>query len=260
LGYYNFAYTLMLYPLQAVTWNLGRVLFPSFSQMQDDAERFGRAYLRACAAIAFVTFPLMAGMTVLAPEFIAVLLGPKWRPVAPVLRILAPVGMLQSIISTVGNIYMAMGKTNVMFRWSLLFTGLTVMGFVVGLHWGISGVASAYAIVVLLTLVPVLWIPFRLIHLRLADLWTALWPVSRATAAMAVATAAFRRLALGSMHLPPVVSLMVFVPFGAAVYFAIMYWRSRQLLTEFVTLARAGLGAFGGVSRRSANTSDVVRP
>jgi PST family polysaccharide transporter len=245
LAYYNFAYTLMLYPLQTITWNLGRVLFPAFAQMQDDPERFRRAYLRACTAIAFVTFPLMAGVTALAPEFIAVLLGPKWRPVAPVLRILAPVGMVQSIASTVGHIYMAMGKTAVMFRWSLLFTGLTLTGFVIGLHWGIGGVASAYAIVVLLTLAPTLWIPFRLIHLRIADLWIALWPITRATAAMAIATVALRRLVLGSAHLPAALALPAFASFGAGTYFAVLYWWNRPLLTELMMLARSGLGVIG---------------
>jgi uncharacterized integral membrane protein len=62
---------------------------------------------------------------------------------------------------------------------------------------------------------------------------------------MAVATVAFRRLLLGSIHLPAVVALLVFVPFGAAIYFGVMYWRSRQLLAEFTALVRDGLGVFG---------------
>ena len=244
LAYYGFAYNLMLYPLQAVSWTLGRVLFPAFVQMQEDPERFRRAYLRACAAIAFVTFPLMAGVTALAPEFIAVLLGPKWRPVAPVLRILAPVGIVQSITSTVGYIYMAMGKTGVMFQWGLISTGITVTGFVIGLHWGITGVASAYAIVTLLTLVPVFWVPFRFIRLPVRNLWIALWPITRATATMAIAIVALRRLVPGSMHLPAVLALLVFVPFGAVIYFAMMYWRNKSLLVEFFTLARSATGVF----------------
>lgn len=244
LAYYNFAYTLMLYPLQTISWTMGRVLFPAFAQMQDDLERFGRAYLRACAAIAFVTFPLMAGATALAPELIAVLLGPKWRPVAPLVRILAPVGMVQSIGTTTGYIYMAMGKTSTMFRWSLVSTGLTVAGFVIGLHWGVGGVASSYAIVTLLTLFPVFWIPFRFIRLRVRDLWIALWPITSATAAMAIATAALRWLVLGSIRLPAALALLVFVPFGAAIYLATMYWRNKALLVEFLALARSGIGVF----------------
>ena len=244
LAYYNFAYTLMLYPLQTISWTMGRVLFPAFAQMQDDLERFGRAYLRACAAIAFVTFPLMAGATALAPELIAVLLGPKWRPVAPLVRILAPVGMVQSIGTTTVYIYMAMGKTSTMFRWGLISTGLTVAGFVIGLHWGVAGVASSYAIVTLLTLFPVFWIPFRFIRLRVRDLWIALWPITSATAAMAIATAALRWLVLGSIRLPAALALLVFVPFGAAIYLATMYWRNKALLVEFLALARSGIGVF----------------
>ena len=252
LGYYGFAYNLMLYPVQAITWTLGRVLLPAFSQMQDDCDRFGRAYLRACAGIAFVTFPLMAGVTLLTPEFIAVLLGPKWKPVVPVLRILAPVGMVQSVVATTGHIYIAMGKTDALFKWGLAASAITVAGFVVGLHWGILGVASAYAIVSLLLLFPVFWIPFQIIRLPMRNLWIALWPIIQATVAMAAAVGGLRWLVLRSTHLPAALALLVFVPFGAAVYFAMMYWRSRELLADFVMVARAGLGEFGRFRLRPA--------
>jgi len=242
LAYYNFAYNLMLYPVQMIGSTLGRVLFPAFARMQEDQERFGRAYLRACAAIAFVTFPLMAGVSALAPEVIAVIL-PKWHPVAPLLRILAPVGMVQSLTMTTGFIYMAMGKTGAMFRWSIISTGITVAGFAIGLHWGLPGVASSYAMVTLLTLIPAFWIPFRFIRLRVRDLWSALWPIIRAVAAMTLVTVALRRIVLG-WHSSPLLALLILVPFGAASYFAIMYWRNRALLVEYFTLLRSAMDVF----------------
>jgi PST family polysaccharide transporter len=253
LAYYGFAYNLMLFPVQGISWTVGRVLLPALAQMQDDCDRFGRAYLRACAAIAFVAFPLMAGVTLLTPEFIAVLLGPKWKPVVPVLRILAPVGMVQSVITTTGQIYTAMGKTDTLFKWGLASTAITVAGFVVGLRWGIIGVASAYAVVMFLLLVPTFWIPFHIIHLPMRNLWIALWPVVQATVVMSATVGGLRWLVLGSTRLPAFFVLLVCAGFGAAIYFAMMYWRSRQLLADFVMLARAGLGVFGRVRLRPAN-------
>jgi PST family polysaccharide transporter len=148
-----------------------------------------------------------------------------------------------------------MGKTQVMFRWGMIATGITVAGFIIGLHWGIMGVATSYAIVMLLTLIPTFALPFRLIRLRVLDLWIALWPITRAATAMGVATMAFRRLVMASMPLPPVVALLVFVPFGAAIYFALMYWWNKPMLVEFFGLARSGLGILGGGRRRGANAA-----
>ena len=45
LGYYTMAYRLMLYPLQNVSQVIGRVIFPVFSQVQEDEARFRRGYL-----------------------------------------------------------------------------------------------------------------------------------------------------------------------------------------------------------------------
>ena len=64
------------------------------------------------------------------------------------------------------------------------------------------------------------------------------------TAAMAIATAALRWLVLGSIRLPAALALLVFVPFGAAIYLATMYWRNKALLVEFLALARSGIGVF----------------
>ena len=100
------------------------------------------------------------------------------------------------------------------------------------------------AIVTLLMLFPVFRIPFRFIRLWVRDLWVALWPITRSTAAMAIATVALRRLILGSIRLPTVLALLIFVPFGAVIYFAMMYWRNKALLVESLTLARTAIGVF----------------
>jgi len=68
-----------------------------------------------------------------------VLLGPHWAPAVPVLRILAPIGLLQSLTTITGQIYMATGATRAMFRWGTLFSAVLVAGFVQvcpGASWG----------------------------------------------------------------------------------------------------------------------------
>ena len=252
LAYYAWAYNLMLYPLQAIGGTLGRALLPALAQMQGDHDRLGRAYLRSCAAIGFVTFPVMAGVTLLAPEFIAVLLGAKWKPIVPVLRILAPVGMVQSL-QTTSYLYSAIGRTDVMFKWGLAYTAITVASFFLGVHWGIVGVASAYAVVSFLLLIPGFWVPFQLIHLPIRNLWIALWPIIQATVVMSVAVSLLRWLVLASPSLPAFLVLLGCASFGGAIYFATMYWRSRPLLEEFVMLARAGTSVFGRLRLRRAS-------
>lgn len=146
LGYYALAYKLMLMPRNAVTNVVTRVLFPAFSRMQDDDERLAKAYLRVCGAIAFVTFPMMAGLAFVAHPFVEVVLGDKWFPAVPLIWILAPLGAISSIQTTVGQIYLAKGRADWMFWWGIVSGVLRVVSFLIGLPWGVVGVAAAYAI------------------------------------------------------------------------------------------------------------------
>lgn len=154
LGVYNLAYNIMLYPLNNVSSVIGRVLFPAMASMKHDTDRLKRAYLKVISFIALVTFPLMAGLTVVANTFVTVVFGNKWSDLAPLLIILAPVGLIQSIVTTVGTIYTVRGTTSLMFKLGSWNAAVTVLSFLVGLPFGVEGVAISYAISNLFTLYP----------------------------------------------------------------------------------------------------------
>ncbi|MBE0596617.1 MAG: MOP flippase family protein, partial [Desulfuromonadales bacterium] len=175
LGYYTLAYRLMLYPLQNISAVVARVMFPVYVRMQDDNARFSRTYLRVAAAVALVTFPLMLGLLALAEPFVLAVFGPSWQPVVLLLQILAPLGIAQAIVPLVGSIYQAKGRTDWMFRWGVVASALFVISFLIGIRWGVIGVALAYAVAFLALSYPAQAIPFRLIGLRVRELMAVLW-------------------------------------------------------------------------------------
>jgi PST family polysaccharide transporter len=175
LGYYSLAYRIMLYPLQAIYRVIGRVIFPLFSQIQSEDARFRQAYLKLVSNIAMITFPVMMMVMVLAKPFVLVLFGPQWLPAVVIVAVLAPIGLIQSAGTTVGVIYQAKGRTDWMFRWGVGVGILVMIAFVVGLRWGILGVAVAYGIVSLLCAYHNFAIPFRLISLPMRELGRVLW-------------------------------------------------------------------------------------
>ena len=186
LGYYSMAYRLMLWPLQNVSAVVGRALFPVLSQLQMDKDRLAEAYVRTIAAIALITAPLMFGFFVLREPLVTVALGERWQPVVGVLTWLVPLGLLQSVGTTVGTLYLATGQTGLMFRWGVLAGLVISAAFVLGMRWGITGVAASYAVASGLLFWPSLVIPFRLVHLRPANVLIRLMPSIVSAAAMAL--------------------------------------------------------------------------
>ncbi len=174
LGYYTLAYRIMFMPIQNITNVVNRITFPVYSKLQDDNHKFRKFYLKVKGYIAFITFPMMAGLTVVSQSFVISLFGNKWEPVALLLMILAPVGFMQSILGLSGNIFRAKGRTDIMLRLGALTSLVYVTSFILGLRWGIYGVAGAYAIAVVVMALPNLVISLNLISMPLVDYFSNL--------------------------------------------------------------------------------------
>jgi O-antigen/teichoic acid export membrane protein len=174
LGYYNLAYRVLLFPVQNIAHVVARVTFPLYARLQDDDAAVRRIYLRVAVAIALVAFPLMITVAIAARPIVLVFFGPAWEPAALLISILAPIGMLQSIGTTVGGIFQAKGRADLLFRWGLMAGVIYMISFATGLRWGAVGVAACYAAAAVLLHYPGLAIPLRLIHLRMSDLVGAL--------------------------------------------------------------------------------------
>jgi len=174
LGFYSLAYQLLLFPLGNISQVLGRVMFPVLSTIQENKREVRYVYLRAIQYIATISFPMMLGLFVLAPQFVRVIFGFQWERSIFLIQILALVGLIQSISHTVGWIYHSQGRTDIQLRWGLFFTIIIVLSFIIGLRWDVEGVTIAYAIATLLLTYPALAIPFRLIKLRVGHFFKQL--------------------------------------------------------------------------------------
>jgi O-antigen/teichoic acid export membrane protein len=220
LGFYQLAYNVMLYAVQNISQVMGRVLFPVFAKVQEDDERFRQAFTKAVSTIAVITFPIMAGIMAVADPFVRAVLGEKWHPVASLLIILAPVGLMQSVVTTVGNIYYAKGRADWLFRWGLLATAVSVGSFFAGLPWGIQGVAVGYLIANLLLIYPAFAVPFRLIDMKMGDFLRPLWPILGFSIVMLVTV---RTLGFLLRLEKPAEQLAILVPAGVFVYASLLF-------------------------------------
>lgn len=177
LGVYSLAYKIMLYPLQNISRTLMNVLFPAFSTLQNDNKKFKKAYLRVIFFISLISFPLMLGLMTTANVLVDVLFGDKWQGLALLLIILAPSGMMRSIFTTVGSILMAKGHTDIQLKLGTVNAILTVTGFIIGLAWGVNGVAFSYLVVNLVMLYPIFYFTWKQIDLSVKEGLSEITPI-----------------------------------------------------------------------------------
>jgi O-antigen/teichoic acid export membrane protein len=146
LGFYTLADKLMRLPLTNVTNITTAVMFPALSAIQHEVDAVKRTYLRATRMIALLTFPMMIGLSVLAQPAILVVYGNKWREAIVLLQLLCYAGMAQSIYNTATWIFLSQGRADILFRLGVYATIVRAAGVVIGVHWGLIGVAWAYVL------------------------------------------------------------------------------------------------------------------
>lgn len=236
LGYYSLAYNILLKPSEAVTTVLLRVLFPILSRTQDDDARFKALYLRACGAIAFVTFPMMLGLTAVAHPFVQVVLGEKWLPAVPLIVILAPVGALQAVWGPVRLLFLAKNRTDWYFRIGVAQSCVMVCAFFAGIPWGTLGVAVAYVVVNLFWLPVWLWLGSKLVTgMRMREFGIELLPYGLLSLVMFFVVLMFEKT-LNSIGVAEPVVLVISVAVGVCVYVGASLMTQPTALTDLARM------------------------
>ena len=174
------------------------------------------------------------------------------------LLVFGPLGALQTLYDPTTLIYTTQGRTDLMFRWQIFASVCYVLSFIVGLHWGILGVATCYAIVWTVLMLPALAIPFRLVGLSLKTFFAALWPsLSYGLVMAAVASGwlyGLRRLGVQNAAVQLVTTAIV----GAVVYVGLMLWRKPAVLGELSsTLAGSGRAPIRKVGRYLSKAANL---
>ncbi|WP_345164542.1 MOP flippase family protein [Nibribacter koreensis] len=217
LGVYSRAYTLMLLPITQITAVITKVMFPALSAIQDDVSKVRSIYIRSITIIAFVTFPMMIGLLIVADSFILSIYGDKWVNVVPILQVLCVVGLVQSITTTVGWIFNSQGKTKVQLRWALFTSTFRCISFFVGIQWGVMGVAMAYMLGTLMLSVPSLFLAGRIIKLQLRDIFDSLLPTTLISVVMGLGVYGVK-LMLINFNLSPIIVLLLLIVTGVTIY------------------------------------------
>jgi PST family polysaccharide transporter len=93
-----------------------------------------------------------------APELLEILFGPQWKPGAPIFQWLGIAGLHQVMSSTTGWLFLSQGRGADLFRLGSYGAVITVASFIIGLHWGVVGVAASYTVANYIALIPLIWI------------------------------------------------------------------------------------------------------
>ena len=179
LGLYSRAYNLLMLPVRQLSGPAGSVAVPAFSRTQDDPERFARFYLRTINLILWISAPVFGFLIVAAQPVIVLVLGDQWREAAPVFQILAISALGQLFFDSTIWLFVSRGQSQQLLKILLIISPIIVAGYVIGLPFGIKGVALSGSLVLLGILPWMLKFAFRGTQLTLLRVGRALlYPIA----------------------------------------------------------------------------------
>lgn len=235
LGLYSVAYNTMFLPVSRISQPLQQVLFSAFAKIQHEPKRLAEAWARGNQVISAVNVPAFLGMAVVAPDFVPVVLGQNWDAAVPVLQFLSLAGVGATLQTLNWSTVQAMGQPGVMLRFRLFSTPVTILAFVIGLHWGVVGVAASFAVSRFVVTPVSTYITCRTLGVSVGYVRGEALVVGLALV-MAVAVAVAR---LGLVHagVPAAARLAIVVPFGILVYGGLLLVAAPTVVSELRSLA-----------------------
>ena len=246
VGVYSVALSLASIPLDKVMSIATQVSFSAFSRTQEDPRALRHGMLRALESASLLAFPIFVGMAAVAPEAIAIFLGPKWTDAVVPFQILCLALPFRAIGLLFAPALFGTGRPRIAVENNAITLGVMSVALVIGVQWGVVGLCVGW----LAGYVPVFFVTshraLAALDIRIGEVVAAIGVPLAATLAMAVGVFGARMLVAET--LPSAVALVSMSLFGAGIYGALMAAFRPQAVRFFWKL---GLGL---MTRRDART------
>ncbi|MFQ5632234.1 MAG: oligosaccharide flippase family protein, partial [bacterium] len=261
LGLYEKAFILMRMPQKRITRSVNRVIFSTFSRIQDEPERIRKIFRKLVLAVSLLSYPLLTGLALVAQPFIAVLFGEKWLGVVLPLQIMCIAGILRSIDPFLNSTLTATGYVkSTVARRALEFVLLTITTFL-GIQYGLAGVATAVGFSAVVVMIIMMKMITKVTKIQWRDyLWPQM-PAIVTSLGMLVAMYVSRSVLLQYVDpLGPVI-LASLVAIGGLVYLSLhLIFRFKMVIELLAELRGDSKNVTGALKKKFSRSEKKPEP
>lgn len=231
LGYYSMAMNLIMQPVQKLNSMINRVAFPVFSKIQLDSAKLRKAYLLITNMLTSFNAPLLAGVIVVAPYAVPVLLGAEWAESVIIIQILCLYGLFKALGNPSGSLFIAVGKVRWSFYWQL--AQLIIIPIVV-FFASLSGEIVVVALAVGLLRMALFYVSYfvRIRHIIGDSLGELTMSIAKPMIHSAIMLAPLYLINAQLTGVSPIVIIAIDTIIGGLIYGGLMILNQRELVAE----------------------------
>ena len=218
LGFFSQASRLTQIPRAEISQAVSLVTFPVFSGIQNETGKLRYGFLKTLTYTSLLSFPLLVGLAVTAPEFVSVIYGERWADMVVPLQVLCAAGIVLSVATNVGPVAFAKGRADLLLKLNLLKVPLVIGALYLGGRDGLVEMAVTVSVFFTFWTVFVQVVINRMIGLSTANFLRSLYPAALGSIVMALVLVSVRGYLVRSLELPDLAVLIALVLTGAVIY------------------------------------------
>jgi O-antigen/teichoic acid export membrane protein len=211
---------------------INEVAYAAYARQQEVA---ASALLQTIRLVMLVALPAYAGLAVVAPVLVSVLLGEKWTEIVPLLPILSLAMAMMTLQILFAPATNARGVPGAALRITMIGSVVMPGASLIGSQWGIIGFAWGWVGGMAVLTAATVTLSGRIVGLRPGALARAVLPPLAAALAMAAGVAFLLRI---MPEVPDIAALASAVIAGLALYFGALQTIAPQRLVEALRFLR----------------------
>lgn len=233
LGYYSIGVKFPELVIANFSLILSKALFPTFSKINRDLEKLRTGYLLTIKYTAFITVPAGLGMASVSREVILTVFGNQWEPAIILMQVLALLGVVSTLMWSVGDTLKALGRPDVSTKLLVieaLYTFPMIYFFTVGSKLAVMA-SFANLLAITIGASTRMFVVAHFLKIRMQEFGKAFFSPFASSGIMVAFIYVWRMLS-NYLGLPLLASLIVSIIIGAVSYGICMWWMEKATLLE----------------------------
>ncbi|OGW39517.1 MAG: hypothetical protein A2010_05255 [Nitrospirae bacterium GWD2_57_9] len=236
LGAYSLAFQIASLPLDKIVSLVNQIAFPAYAEIQSDRASMQRYFLKTIRILSFIVFPVFTGLFLVAEDLVMLFLTAKWSAIIFPLKALLVVSILRTLSVLSPPVVNALNRPGISLFNTLLCAVVMPVSFLIGVRFGINGLAAAWLIAYPLVFTVMTWNSLRVIEVTPGEYARQIAPTALICLVMvAVVTAAQKHLLADSAALPRMTLTCLT---GVAVFSVFSLLLNRPVMAEMISLVR----------------------
>ena len=140
MGFYSKAHGTEKLASNSISSVMTQVTYPLYAEAQDNPQMLVSMVKRLTMTLSYITMPLMFILILLAKPIFILLYSDRWLASVPYFQVLCISGLANCLMAVNTQTIAAIGKSHIMFRWTLVKRIVGIVAIVLGLMcWGMKG-------------------------------------------------------------------------------------------------------------------------